>query len=493
MIKIRPTFGLLSLLVVGGCQGTQGHAWSPRAATVVQATTPAQGQAPSGGHVAFESAPSALRPPRVPSSAEAPPPLWFATPDGWSGFTVQEVDGTESVNGGFDYTVGVKVADPGLDETSLLGQVVTVGIRLDKERQRFLNGHVTTVRRDPGGSEDSLHVQIEPWTALLSRTANCMVFERASAASILRRVFDRYAFASYRVSLGGSYPVFDFFAQYRETDLNLIQRVVEDVGVTAFFEHDATRHTLVLVDGPHGYPKMVPAATLQLGTNQGDLQDVQSAWAVKSTRYRLRASDVRDMETVFESTGRVARAPGHVPLEIYDFEQGPRNQRDMDFYAQLRAEEVQSRARTLWGVVDDVARAGMSFTLAGHPAPAWDGSYVVVSSQLRVRTNAAGEVTARSSIGAVPLDAPYRPSRRTAVPVINGPQLATVVSAGGEVRDGHVRVRFHWSARTSDQEVWVPATRTVSSRSAPAPGAQVLVQFLEGDANRPLITDVLQH
>ena len=439
----------------------------------------------------FESSSKVLRPPRVPTSGEAPPALWFATPDGWSGFAVQDVDGTESINGGYDYTVGVKVSEPGLDETALLGQLVTVGIHLGKERQRFLNGHVTSVRRDPGESADSFRVQIEPWTALLSRTANCMVFEQAGAAGILRRVFDRYAFASYRVSLGGSYPVFDFFAQYRETDLNLIQRVVENAGVTAFFEHEATRHTLVLVDGPHGYPTMVPAATLQLGTEKGDLRDVQSSWALRATRYRLRASDVQESEAVFESTGQTPRAHGPNPLEIYDFEQGPRNQRDMDFYAQLRAEEEESRARTLWGVLDDVARAGMTFTLAGHPAPAWNGSYVVVSSQLRVRMNSAGDVSAKSSIGAAPLDTPYRASRRTPVPVINGPQLATVVAAGGEVRDGHLKVRFHWSARTADQEVWLPMTRPLSSGPAPAPSSQVLVQFLEGDPSRPLVTDVL--
>ena len=492
MIKIGPAFGLLSFLVVVGCQGTHGPPESPRAATVMHATAPAQFAAAPGGHVEFESSSKVLRPPRVPTSGEAPPALWFATPDGWSSFTVQEVDGTESINGGYDYTVGVKVSEPGLDETALLGQLVTVGIHLDKERQRFLNGHVTSVRRDPGDAADSFRVQIEPWTAMLSRTANCMAFERAGAASILRRVFDRYAFASYRVSLGGSYPVFDFFAQYRETDLNLIRRVVEDAGVTTFFEHEATRHTLVLVDGPHGYPTMVPAATLQVGAEKEDLRDVQSSWALRATRYRLRASDVREAEAVFESTGQTPRAHGPNPLEIYDFEQGPRSQRDMDFYAQLRAEEEESRARTLWGVLDDVARAGTAFTLAGHPAPAWNGSYVVVSSQLRVRMSSTGDVSARSSIGAAPLDIPYRPSRRTPVPVINGPQLATVVAAGGEARDGHLKVRFHWSARTADQEVWLPMTRALSSEPVPAPGSQVLVQFLEGDANRPLVTDVLQ-
>jgi type VI secretion system secreted protein VgrG len=492
VIKIGPAFGLLSLLVVGGCQGASVPPASPRAATVVHATAPEQSPAVPGGHVEFESSSKVLRPPRVPTSGEAPPAVWFATPDGWSGFTVHDVDGTATINGGFDYTVGLKVSEPGLDETTLLGQLVTVGIQLDKERRRYLNGHVTSVSRDPGESADTFRVQIEPWTALLSRTANCMVFERAGAAGILRRVFDRYAFASYRVSLGGSYPVFDFFAQYRETDLNLIKRVVEDAGVTTFFEHEATRHTLVLVDGPHGYPRMVPTATLQLGTEVGNLRDVQSSWALRATRYRLRASDVRESEVVFESTGQTPRAHGRNPLEIYDFEQGPRNQRDLDFYAQLRAEEEESRARTLWGVLDDVARAGMSFTLAGHPAPAWNGSYLVVSSQLRVRMSSTGDVSARSSIGAAPLDSPYRPSRRTAVPVINGPQLATVVAAGGEARDGHLKVRFHWSARTPDQEVWLPMTRTLSSEPAPAPGSQVLVQFLEGDASRPLVTDVLQ-
>jgi type VI secretion system secreted protein VgrG len=100
----------------------------------------------------------------------------------------------------------------------------------------------------------------------------------------------------------------------------------------------------------------------------------------------------------------------------------------------------------------------------------------------------AGEPESTSRIEAVPLDVPFRPTRRTAVPVINGPQLATVIAQGDAVHPGRLKVRFHWAERTADQEVWLRATAV---KPPPVPGSQVIVRFLEGDPNRPLITDVL--
>lgn len=486
MKKIGQVLKLIPWIAVAACQIAPAPQSPQRPAAVAPAQPPTSTLARPTGYVELEKSAGGLRAPQVPSAGETPPAVWLATPDGWSVFTVQNVDGADTINGGYEYEVGVRVSDTAVDETALLGQLVTVGIRLDKERERFLNGYVTSVDR---GDDELYRLKFQPWTALLSRTANCTIFEQASAASILHKVFDRYRFASYQFNLGGSYPVFDIFAQYRETDLNLVQRLAEDAGVATFFRHEARNHTLMLVDGPHGYLKMNPVDSLEVGSGDGRLRVTGTSWDLKASRYRLRASALQDAEAIFESTGNVPRAHGPNTLEVYDFEQGPRNQQEMEFYAQLRAEEMQSRARILSGSISgDVAHAGMAFALSGHPAPLWNGSYLVVATRLRVRTT-ENEPNVGTTIEAVPLDVPYRPMRRTPLPVINGPQLATVVAQDGEARPGRLKVLFHWAARAADQEVWLPMSRAIPT--SPSPGTQVIVSFLDGDPNRAIVTDVL--
>jgi len=253
---------------------------------------------------------------------------------------------------------------------------------------------------------------------------------------------------------------------------------------------------LVMVDDERDYASLKPSPVVRLDGGPGALADWSAAWTLGPTRHTLRAIDLGSPGVVFEATGRVERKHGLGDLEVFDVEGEGRDAEDVAFYAQLRAEEQQTGTRKLMGRFEDrLVHAGTTFDVVDPLHATLNGRYLITSAYLSASPGAAAEPARLATrIEAVSLATPYRPARRTPWPLISSPLVAEVADAGDgrAVLDarGRVKVRFFWSRDApAAEDSWLRITQpmgTIPARPQVA-GEQLLIEFLEGAPNSPIV------
>jgi type VI secretion system secreted protein VgrG len=364
----------------------------------------------------------------------------------------------------------------------------------------YVNGYVNKVETVggpalaalPEGGENgggrTIELTLVPWTWLLSKRADCAVFQQQDVPGLLAHFLDERPFSAYRMPLGRDYPRAPFFIQYRETDLNFLQRLAEHVGLTMSFTHGPVGHELVFLDlakDHHfdGTPTVLDAK---------NTTDVHRTSDLVTEQFVLRASQTGATASVLEGTS-ASRGAAPERLRMYDFEGSAERQEDVSFYAQLREDEQKSSGGRLRARVHgQPVRSGDVVTLT--QSESLNGSYLVVAADMQIGLSSEGtEVVLDVGIDARPASEAFRPERRTPWPIVNGPQIAQVVESSA--RDSsRVKVRFQWvrDGRAAS-DLWLPITReALGLRSTmPAAGSEVLVDFLEGEPGRPIVVGVV--
>jgi type VI secretion system secreted protein VgrG len=382
---------------------------------------------------------------------------------------------------------------------------------------RALHGIVVRARaweEGPGPEGRRVRLTLAPQLARLSKTSRSRIFQDATVPEIVTKVLDEGK-VEHRRALSGSYARRTYCVQYRESDLDFVSRLLEEEGIFYFFEHRADGHVMVLGDAPSAHPELPGAGRLVFREQNAVAGGVPCADAFSAAR-ELRPGTVtlRDFDETrpaLDLTVRASAGGAEGDLEIYDYPAGYRDAGVGSARARLRLEAERVRAKQYSGATPTTSMApGYQFELAEHPQPELNGSFVVVSTEHRghqhgrlavVGLPAAPEREAyRSRFTCFPADVPYRPERRTRRPVVGGAQTALVVGpAGEEIHTDHlgrVKVQFHWDRegkRDDRSSCWI---RVAQSWAGPGWGAlylprigqEVVVEFLEGDPDQPLVT-----
>ena len=334
---------------------------------------------------------------------------------------------------------------------------------------------------------------------------------------MVKAVFRARGFSDFEDRLSESYRTWDYLVQYRESDLNFVNRIMEQEGIYYFFEHDAEKHTLVLADsyGGHetttGYeivPFLPPETAASIG---GKLEHVGS-WKV-SRQIQAGAYAVSDFN--FEtpradllSTLQGQPDDGDPSLEIFDYPGEFKNQGEGQAVAKVDLQERQADIERAEGLAN--ARGlttGSLFTLADYPREDQNKEYLLVSTSISLSVSsfisgAGGGQSEEFHCSFTALDSQrqFRSPRRTPKPMVQGPQTAIVVGqAGDEItvdQYGRVKVQFHWDRDGKNDEnssCWVRVAQVWAGAKwgamyIPRIGQEVIVDFLEGDPDRPIIT-----
>ncbi|MEO1017634.1 MAG: type VI secretion system tip protein TssI/VgrG [Pseudomonadota bacterium] len=134
----------------------------------------------------------------------------------------------------------------------LLGTGMTVCMSLSDESERYFHGLVSEfVYLGTEGEFARYRAVLRPWVWFLNRTQDCRIFQEMNAIEIVKEIFGKYGIAEFEDRLSGSFESRDYCVQYRESDLNFVNRLLETEGATYFFEHVDGKHTLILTDGDH--------------------------------------------------------------------------------------------------------------------------------------------------------------------------------------------------------------------------------------------------
>ena len=383
---------------------------------------------------------------------------------------------------------------------------------------RYFNGCVSRfVQTEHQGSFAVYHATLVPWLWFLTRTSDCRIFQNKKVPDIIEEVFKGHGLTDYKLKLSGAYQPWEYCVQYRETDFNFVSRLMEQEGIYYYFEHADGVHTLVLADSLsaheayEGYDTMIYRPPT---TKQEENTETVTEWViekeVQSGQYALNDFNFTTPKASLIANANVSRQHAAADYEVYDYPGEYEQRSEGETYAKVRIQELQSQFETLRAraTVRGVC-TGCKFNLQRNPREDQNREYLITGAAYHVKagTYETGRMADEKEFydcqfTAIPVDqkCPYRPERLTHKPLIQGLQTAIVVGPAGEeiYTDEHARVKvqFHWDRYGKFDEnssCWMRvsqywAGKAWGSMYIPRIGQEVIVEFLEGDPDRPIIT-----
>lgn len=403
-----------------------------------------------------------------------------------------------------------------LDLDALLGKMASLSIALPNEAKRHLSGYITRFGHvGTEGRYQAYAMEIHPWPWFLTRTSDCRIFQNKTVPEIVKEVFaDHQGIAEYRDALSGNYRTREYCVQYRETDFDFICRLLEDEGIYFFFEYERDKNVLVLADAYGAHAPSPGLATLEFVDNfraEREACDHVRDWrferVVQPGKTRLIDYDFTRPKLKLDASATEPRSHNESEHEVFDYPGNFEQQADGTHYARARIDELQAQYELARGKTN--ARAlgvGQLFKLTGHARRDQNREYLVTESRILAQAEGfeAQDKIAGSQydceFSALQSQQDFRPQRSTLKPHVRGPQTAVVVGpTGDEVytdKYGRVKVQFHWDRRGHEDEnssCWMRVSQPWAGKnwgfvSIPRIGQEVVVEFLEGDPDHPLIT-----
>src|SRR5580704_14119160 len=430
--------------------------------------------------------------------------LAVSTPLGADAFLLVRFHGEERLSGLFRFDLELAASDRSVDFKALLGKGVTVTLRLPDSKTRCFHGLVgRLVQAGRADKKTTYRAELYPWLWLLTKTRDHLIFQNMTAPEIIEQVFSNLGFSDFTKSLTGTYVKREYAVQYHETAFAFVSRLMEEEGIYYFFKHEDGKHTLVLGDDTSGY---LPCDGLDKARYVGDRSTSSDPYAVVECDFakEVVAGGYATSDYNFETpdTALLATADGgsadgvNTSLKPYDYPGAYAAKGDGDGRAKIRIEEEEALGSRLSGRSTIRAlSAGYTFTLAEHDTYAVNGDYVV-----RAFSHAATGDTYENTFEALPKSVPFRPPRVTQKPLIPGAQTALVVGKSGEEiwtdKYGRIKVQFYWDrvgTKDENSSCWVRVAQSWAGQGwgaifLPRVGQEVVVSFLGGDPDRPLVT-----
>jgi type VI secretion system secreted protein VgrG len=422
---------------------------------------------------------------------------------------------TEALGRPFQMEADLLSEDPAIKFEDIVGTSVTVKLKMPNGQTRYFNGVVSRfVQEEQQQSFARYRATLVPWLWLLTRTADCRIFQNKKVPDIIEEVFKDHGFSDYKLKLSGSYIPWEYCVQYRETDFNFVSRLMEQEGIYYFFEHQDGKHILVLADSASAHETFEGYDTLVYRpptTRQEENKETVTDWVIEKEvqpgMYVMSDFNFTTPKAAVTGNANISRKYQSADYEVFDYPGDFETRDEGESYAKLRIQELQAQYEILraQATVRGIA-SGYKFTLKGHPRSDQNRQYLITGASLRASAGAyeSGKTEAgdfySSSFTAIPASEPFRAPRTTPKPLIRGPQTAIVVGPKGEeiYTDEHARVKvhFHWDRHDKQDEnssCWIRVSQHWAGKEwgsihIPRIGQEVIVEFLEGDPDRPIIS-----
>jgi type VI secretion system secreted protein VgrG len=458
---------------------------------------------------------------------------------------LRRISGTEALSSLFVYNLELTTPDNPLitptvaanvDFKQLVGKEVTVHIELDGsgsfiagvaggaqvnvgQGAREISGVVTRARFVRLEDRRAIYeAVIEPWLTLATRSSDYRLFQGKTVIEIVRQVLGDYSF-SLEVKTSESYPAKDFVVQYGETDFDFVSRLMQEWGIYYYFEHSGGVHRMLLVDAQGAHQPNFSAAYQQVSyyppghkIDQEHLNHVDFAESLETGVWASSEFDFKQPRARLGQTSRLPRNTGHSELERFEW---PNDSYDPSSKTDPEQSRMLNRIRmeaagclgqmgTMSGNLRGMA-CGHTFRLQNYPQQRYDNAdYLIVASTLSItdqgEASGQSQYSCANQLQVMPTKHIYRPARNTALPKTTGPQTAIVTGpAGREIwtdQYGRVKVSFHWNrycTKDENSSCWIRvsnpwAGNNFGAMAIPRIGQEVIVDFENGDPDRPIVT-----
>ena len=409
--------------------------------------------------------------------------------------------------------LGLVSEKPDLKAEDLLGKPVTVVVQLRDDGMRYFHGYVT--RFGIGlhrGRYFGYQASVRPWLWFLTRTADCRIFQELSVPDIVKQVFEDHGNANFEFKLFRTYRKWVYCVQYRESDYNFISRLLEHEGIYWYLHHSDGQSKVVMVDSQSAHDAVHGYETLPYYENAASAPpDVEcvSSWSfsseVETDKIELTSYDFERPSTSLKADAKKSHKYKLADLEMFDFQGDYTQVADGSQLAEDRLDERQTQFQVAHGATNAHGiEVGSLLELTKHPRSDQNEKYLITSvsvhAQVAAYESGGGAGEFQCNFSAIPSAQQFRPPRVTPKPFVQGPQTAVVVGPSGEEiftdKYGRVKVHFHWDRlgkKNEKSSCWVRVSHPWAGKNfgaihIPRMGQEVVVDFLEGDPDQPLIT-----
>jgi type VI secretion system secreted protein VgrG len=435
------------------------------------------------------------------------------TPLGPDVLLLQSFSGQESVSDLFRFDLLMHSQNRSVSFNSIVGKKATIEIIHDDGQSRYISGIINSFWQ--GGASAvfaTYHATLVPWFWLLTRTSNCRIFQNMTVPDIIQKIFQEHNFADFKNKLYGSFKEREYCVQYRETTFNFISRLMQEEGIYYFFEHTEDTHTLVMANSPSEFKACPnqPTARYEAEYGAGRTEEVVTSWnigqEVRAGKYSFTDFDFE--KPTLDLTSSVEGADER-KYEIYDFPGEYKTKDEGESLVGIRMQEEETSRVAVSGSSTCRSFApGYRFDLQDHYRRDLNKSYVLTAVHHTAEAGSNYETTGDGGqaleyvnhFQCIPHPTPFRPRRTAPVPVVQGTQTAIVVGPSGEEiyvdKYGRVKVQFHWDREgkyNENSSCWIRVSQNWAGKRwgamfIPRIGQEVIVDFIEGDPDRPIIT-----
>jgi type VI secretion system secreted protein VgrG len=403
--------------------------------------------------------------------------------------------------------------DINLDD--ILGKNVTVKLALPDDKTRYYNGYVT--RFSQGGKDGFYHryfAVVRPWLWFLTRTADCRIFQEMTVPDIIKKVFGDHETADFKLELTNPYRKWTYCVQYRETDFNFVSRLMEEEGIYYYVKHTDGHNTVVLTDSYSGHAAFPGAKEIHFISPEKlarpDIEHISSWDFAREIQPGVYVHDDYDLErpsVELQTKKVVPRTYAPSNYEVFDYPGHYLQKADGEQYASVRIDEYSSQFEVAHASTNVRGlNVGYLFSLLDCERADQNREHLVVAATYDLEFSDyealpdRGGSSYRCSFVAMSSKQQFRPKRSTPKPFVQGPQTAVVVGPGGDEiytdKFGRVKVQFHWDRlgkKDQNSSCWIRVSHPWAGKgwgsvATPRIGQEVIVDFLEGDPDQPIIT-----
>jgi type VI secretion system secreted protein VgrG len=423
-------------------------------------------------------------------------------------------EGEEALSTPFHFNLDLAMEETEPDFESILGKPGLLTIE-GSEGTRYVSGIISKFEQTGEPTRLTQYkAELVPKIWLLGYRHKSRIFQEMSVPNIIEKVLTEAKIPSngFKFKLKKRYSPREYCVQYRESELTFISRLMEEEGIYYWFEHSDKAHTLIMADDSSAHTPIDGESNLIFHSVTGEEPEFEHIFKFRyAQEVRPGAVELRDFDfrkPKLDLTARKA-ADRDTDLQIYDYPGEYVQPSEGITLSEVRLQELQASRKAGDGK-SNCRRLipGYKFTMEQHQRSNFNCQYLLtrvmhVGSQIQALKEAAGAVAAneyKADFNCIPATLQYRPARVTQRPVVHGSQTAIVTGPKGEeiYPDEHsrVKVQFHWDRegkRDEKSSCWIRVSQTWAGPNwgaivIPRIGQEVIVQFLEGDPDRPIIT-----
>ena len=444
--------------------------------------------------------------------------LEFISPLGPDVLLLHHFKGTETLGRLYQFECDLRSTKENIDFEALLGQNVSIRLDVSGNRERYFNGYITDFTQ--GESKEGFatyQATVSPWFWFLQRTNDCRIFQKQNVVEIIQSVFADHGYAEYDICLSGNYRNREYTVQYRESDFNFISRLMEEEGIYYYFEHIDGKHWMVLADAysSHALIPAYEADSIHYYPPDSTTirhSDIINGWKQKRTvlsgAVTVNDYDFKHSRSELKNDYNYPQEHSQSDAEVYDYPGKYITHDEGKHYARVRQEELHASYAIVTGA--GTARefsAGGLMKMVKHPRDDQNTEYLITQVVHEADQDAFGSTKKggtnfvyKNTFKVIQSLTPFRTESIARIPTVEGPQHAHVVGPENEEiycdEFGRVKVQFPWDRygkSNQNSSCWIRVSQNWAGgnwghMAIPRIGQEVIVDFYEGNPDRPIIT-----